>query len=199
MVGGRVSGERAAPVVSCCRLASNSIDETDDHRKGHQAMADYSRYDVNQIRGWTRAVFEKLGAPANDAGVTAATLIHADLMGIDSHGLNRLPVNSYAGGLQSGDIDPKAVPEIVHDAPSTATISGQNGLGPVASTLAMDLAIQKAKETGAGFVAIRDSNHYGAASHYATMALPHNMIGFSMTIGGLGVVATGGRGRRIGI
>jgi LDH2 family malate/lactate/ureidoglycolate dehydrogenase len=63
----------------------------------------------------------------------------------------------------------------------------------------MDLAIAKAKETGAGFVSIRGSNHYGASSHYSTMALPHNMIGFSMTVGGLGVVATGGRGRRIGI
>jgi len=162
-------------------------------------MADYSRYDVNQIRGWTRAVFEKLGAPANDAGVTAATLIHADLMGIDSHGLNRLPVNSYAGGLQSGAIDPKAHPEVVHEDASTAVVDGQNGLGPVAATTAMDIAIEKAKQTGAGFVAVRNSNHYGASSHYSTMALPHGMIGFSMTIGGLGVVATGGRGRRIGI
>src|SRR5690242_14356949 len=147
----------------------------------------------------TASVFEKLGAPAPDAGVTAATLIHADLMGIDSHGLNRLPVNSYAGGLQSGDIDAKASPEIVHEEASTAVIDGQNGLGPVAATTAMELAIDKAKKTGAGFVAIRNSNHYGAASHYSTMALPHGMIGFSMTIGGLGVVATGGRGRRLGI
>lgn len=162
-------------------------------------MADYTRFDTDQIRKWTTDVFEKLGAPAPDAGMTAATLIHADLMGIDSHGLNRLPVNSYAGGLQSGDIDAKAAPEIVHEDASTAVVDGQNGLGPVAATTAMDLAIAKAKKTGAGFVAVRNSNHYGASSHYSTMALPHGMIGFSMTIGGLGVVATGGRGRRIGI
>jgi LDH2 family malate/lactate/ureidoglycolate dehydrogenase len=162
-------------------------------------MADYTKYDLTQIQAWTASVFEKLGAPAPDAGVTADTLIHADLMGIDSHGLNRLPVSSYAGGLQSGDIDAKAAPEIVHEEASTAVIDGQNGLGPVASTTAMQLAIDKAKNTGAGFVAIRNSNHYGAASHYSTMALPHGMIGFSMTIGGLGVVATGGRGRRLGI
>ena len=53
----------------------------------------------------------------------------------------------------------------------------------------MDLAIEKAKKTGAGFVSIRNSNHYGAASHYSMMALPHGMIGFSMTIGGLAVVS----------
>ena len=162
-------------------------------------MADYSRFDATEIKQWTSSVFEKLGAPVDDAHMTTEALIHADLMGIDSHGLNRVTVASYAGGLKSGAINAKAVPEIVHEASSTAVIDGQNGLGPVASTVAMDLAIAKAKETGAGFVSIRGSNHYGASSHYSTMALPHNMIGFSMTVGGLGVVATGGRGRRIGI
>jgi LDH2 family malate/lactate/ureidoglycolate dehydrogenase len=63
----------------------------------------------------------------------------------------------------------------------------------------MELAIAKAKETGAGFVSVTGSRHYGASSHYATMALEHGMIGISMTIGGLGVVPTYGRGRRIGI
>jgi L-2-hydroxycarboxylate dehydrogenase (NAD+) len=162
-------------------------------------MADYSRFDATEIKQWTSRVFEKLGAPGDDARMTTDALIHADLMGIDSHGLNRVTVASYAGGLKSGAINAKAVPEIVHEAASTAVIDGQNGLGPVASTVAMDLAIAKAKETGAGFVSIRGSNHYGASSHYSTMALPHNMIGISMTVGGLGVVATGGRGRRIGI
>jgi LDH2 family malate/lactate/ureidoglycolate dehydrogenase len=162
-------------------------------------MADYSRFDATEIKTWTSKVFEKLGAPADDARMTTDALIHADLMGIDSHGLNRATNQNYFGGLKSGAINPNAVPEIVHEAGSTAVIDGQNGLGPVASTVAMELAIAKAKDTGAGFVSIRGSNHYGAASHYSMMALPHNMIGFSMTVGGLGVTATGGRGRRIGI
>jgi L-2-hydroxycarboxylate dehydrogenase (NAD+) len=162
-------------------------------------MADYSRFDATEIKRWTSDVFEKLGAPADDARMTTDALIHADLMGIDSHGLNRSTNQNYFGGLKSGAINGSAVPEIVHEAASTAVIDGQNGLGPVASTVAMELAIAKAKETGAGFVSIRGSNHYGAASHYAMMALPNNMIGFSMTVGGLGVVATGGRGRRVGI
>lgn len=162
-------------------------------------MADYSRFDATQIKDWTRAVFEKLGASPRDAAMTTEALIHADLMGIDSHGLNRVTVPSYAGGLKSGEINAKSDPKVVHESASTAVIDGDNGLGPVASTIAMELAIEKARKTGAGFVSIRNSNHYGASSHYSTMALPHGMIGFSMTIGGLGVVATGGRGRRIGI
>ncbi|MFN8525194.1 MAG: Ldh family oxidoreductase [Chloroflexota bacterium] len=162
-------------------------------------MADYTKYELGQITRWTTSVFEKLGTPAADATMAAEALIHADLMGIDSHGLNRFPGPSYAGGLQSGKIDPKAKAEVVHQAASTAVVDGNGGLGPVAATVAMDLAIEKAKQTGAGFVSVRNSNHYGASSHYSTRALPHGIIGFSMTVGGLGVVAAGGKGRRIGI
>jgi L-2-hydroxycarboxylate dehydrogenase (NAD+) len=162
-------------------------------------VGDYVRYDANEIKQWLNGVFQKLGVPERDARMTTEALIHADLMGIDSHGLNRVTNNLYAGGLKNGIIDPKAAPEVVHDGLATATVDGKGGLGPVAATVAMELAIEKAKKTGAGFVAVRNSMHYGASSHYSTMALPHGMIGFSMTIGGLGVVATGGRGRRIGI
>jgi len=162
-------------------------------------VADYVRYDSTQIKQWLNGVFEKLGVPPRDAQMTTEALIHADLMGIDSHGLNRVTNNSYAGGLKSGAVNPTARPEVVHEGPATATIDGNRGLGPVAATVAMELAIEKAKQTGAGFVSVRNSSHYGASSHYSSLALPHGMIGFSMTIGGLGVVATGGRGRRIGI
>jgi L-2-hydroxycarboxylate dehydrogenase (NAD+) len=164
-------------------------------------MADtYARYDAGQIRAWTNAVFEKLSVPPQDAAAATDALVHADLMGIDSHGLARLAVlQSYAPGLQNGTVDPKAVPEVVHEAASTAVMDGHGGLGAVAATRAMELAIAKAKKTGAGFVSVKNSKHYGASSHYAAMALEHGMIGLSMTIGGLGVVPTFGRGRRLGI
>ena len=67
-------------------------------------MADYSRFDANEIKRWTSDVFEKLGVPPKDAEMTTGALIHADLMGIDSHGLNRVTVQSYAGGLKAGTI-----------------------------------------------------------------------------------------------
>jgi len=106
-------------------------------------MADYSRYDATEIKTWTSSVFERLGVPSQDAAMTTGALIHADLMGIDSHGLNRVTVQSYAGGLQNGSISPKAVPEIVHEATSTAVIDGQNGLGPVATTPSPPTVIEK--------------------------------------------------------
>jgi LDH2 family malate/lactate/ureidoglycolate dehydrogenase len=163
-------------------------------------MSDYTRYHGSDLRSLLVATFERYDVPPDDAAVTAEALVHADEMGIDSHGVARVGVHpAYAPGLRDGTVDPHAVPELVHEALSTAVMDGMSGLGPVAATRAMELAIEKARATGAGFVSITNSRHYGAASHYAIMALEHGMIGISMTIGGLGVVPTYGRGRRIGI
>ena len=160
----------------------------------------HARYDAAEITAWMNAVFEKLGVPPDDAAATTAALVSSDLMGIDSHGLARVAIHpDYACGLREGTVDPTAKPTVVHEAPSTAVLDGKGGLGPVAATRGMELAIAKARETGAGFVSITNSRHYGAAAHYSTLALEHGMIGISMTIGGLGVVPTYGRGRRIGI
>ena len=163
-------------------------------------MAEYARYRGEDLRTLVVETFEHYGVPEADARVTAEALVHADEMGIDSHGVARVGVHpAYAPGLRDGTVNPTAVPELVHEAPSTGVIDGMGGLGPVAATTAMELAIEKARATGAGFISITNSRHYGAASHYSIMALEHGMIGISMTIGGLGVVPTYGRGRRIGI
>ena len=163
-------------------------------------MTTYARYDAGRMTAWMNAVFEKLGVPPRDAAVVTDTLIDSDLMGIDSHGLARVAVHpSYVRGIREGTVDPRAEPRVVHEAAATGVMDGAGGLGPVAATRAMELAIDKARQTGAGFVAVTNSRHYGAAAHYSRMALEHGMIGISMTIGGLGVVPTYGRGRRLGI
>jgi LDH2 family malate/lactate/ureidoglycolate dehydrogenase len=163
-------------------------------------MMEFARYRGEELRGFLVAAFERYGVPREDAVVTAEALVHADEMGIDSHGVARVAIHpAYAPGLRDGQVDPRAVPTLVHEAPSTGVMDGQGGLGPVAATRATALAIEKARATGAGFISITNSRHYGAAAHYAMLALEHGMIGISMTIGGLGVVPTYGRGRRLGI
>jgi L-2-hydroxycarboxylate dehydrogenase (NAD+) len=163
-------------------------------------VSDQPRFSGADLRVFLIAVLEYYGVPRADAAATAEALVHADEMGIDSHGVARVAVHpAYAPGLREGKVNPKAVPEIVHQAASTALLDGMGGLGPVAATGAAEIAIEKARRTGAGLVSVRNSRHYGAACHYAMMPLENGMIGVSMTIGGLGVVPTYGRGRRIGI
>lgn len=74
-----------------------------------------------------------------------------------------------------------AMHKVIHETPSTATIDADQGLGLVVAPKAMDIAIEKAKNVGTGWVAIQNSNHFGIAGYHAMKALPHNMIGISMT------------------
>ena len=77
-------------------------------------------------------------------------------------------------------------------------MDGQQAFGHYTATLAMELAIAKARAHGVGFVTCRNSNHYGAAANYSMMALAHDMIGLSMTNSGPAVVPTYGRQAMLG-
>ncbi len=141
-------------------------------------------------------IFVKLGVPKEDAEITADNLVAADLRGIGSHGVARL--RRYVKGLQDGVMLPRPEIRVVHQTPATALVDGGDGLGQPVSKRAMRMAIEKARQVGAGFVTVRNSNHYGIAGYYAMMALEHEMIGFSMTNAAVLVVPTFGRNSMLG-
>jgi len=136
-------------------------------------------------------VFRTLGVAPDEAFVTAENLVTANLRGIDSHGVARLI--RYVKGLQDGVMVARPVEKIVTETPTTITIDAGAGLGQPVSHRAMTRVIEKAKEYGCGFGAVRNSNHYGIAGYYAMMALEHDMIGFSTTNADVLVVPTFGR------
>ncbi len=153
-------------------------------------------YSAESIRAFCIKVLEKLNVPYDDAKVTADVLVEADLRGIDSHGVARL--SRYVSGLQQGMMRPRAMPKVVHETPVTATIDGDAGLGQPVSNKAMQLAVSKARENHLGFVAVRNSNHFGIAGYYAMMALAEDMIGFSTTNTEVIVVPTFARNAILG-
>jgi LDH2 family malate/lactate/ureidoglycolate dehydrogenase len=132
-----------------------------------------------ELRAFILAVLERWGTPARIAAITAGLMVATDLRGVDSHGIGMLP--KYQEWHRRGYIVPAAEPEVERDAGPTATIDGRQGWGHYVSSVAMELAIAKACAHGLGFVAVRNSNHYGAAANYSMMALAHDMIGISMT------------------
>ncbi len=148
------------------------------------------------LKSFCARVFETLGVPAEDATVTADVLVTADLRGIDSHGVARL--KRYVDGLRDGIIVVTPAIKTVHETATTALIDGGAGLGQPVSVRAMRTAIEKARQTGAGFVAVRNSNHYGIAAYYAMMALEHDLIGISMTNAAVLVVPTFGKDALLG-
>jgi len=151
------------------------------------------------LHAFTRDVFVRLGVPSDDADIAAGVLVHADVLGIDSHGVARLAGHpGYVPGLQRGLIKPAAKPQIVTETASAALLDGDAGLGGVVSTRGMELAIAKASETGVGIVTVTNSHHFGISCHYAMLALAHGMIGIAMTNAAPQVVATYGKRALLG-
>lgn len=159
----------------------------------------YKRYRTEGLLEFTTQVLMKYGVPEKDARLGAWALIHADLMGVDSHGIAHLATHKgYVPGLRAGMINTKANMKVVHETPSTALFDADNGLGIVAASRAMEIAIEKAEKVGSGFVAVTRSRHCGMTAHYATMALEHDMIGIAMTNTLPGVAPAGGIEKRMG-
>ncbi|MGK6352519.1 Ldh family oxidoreductase [Parapedobacter sp. DT-150] len=132
-----------------------------------------------QLRDFTYSVFKSIGCSDADAALATDVLVSADLRGIDSHGVARL--SGYVRLWENGRLNPAPTIRIVHETPTTATVDGDGGLGLVVAPYAMDIAIQKAQQYGSGWVAIRNSNHFGIAAFHALKAVEQDMIGYAMT------------------
>jgi L-2-hydroxycarboxylate dehydrogenase (NAD+) len=136
-------------------------------------------FSYQQLYSFTESVFLAMGCSAKDATTATKVLIAADLRGIDSHGVARL--SGYVRLWEAGRINATPNLSIVHETPSTAVVDGDAGLGLVVAPYAMQIAIDKAKQVGTGWVSVKNSNHFGIAGYHAMMALEHDMIGMAMT------------------
>src|ERR1043165_6502908 len=136
-------------------------------------------FSYSELYDFSYRVFAAMGCADEDAAIAAKCLVAADVRGIDSHGVARL--SGYVRLWEAKRINAKPAIKIVHETPSTAVVDGDAGLGLVVAPFAMQIAIEKAKIAGTGWVSAKNSNHYGIAGFHAMMALEHDMIGISMT------------------
>lgn len=136
-------------------------------------------FSYDQLYQFTHAVFLKMGCSLQDATTAATVLLSADLRGIDSHGVARL--SGYLRLWEAGRINTKPNIRVVYETQSTAVVDGDAGLGLVVAPFAMQVAIDKAKNVGTGWVSVKNSNHFGIAGIHAMMALKEEMIGMAMT------------------
>jgi LDH2 family malate/lactate/ureidoglycolate dehydrogenase len=139
----------------------------------------FHTFTEQKLRQFTESVFLKMGCPLNDAQLAADVLLKSDLRGIDSHGVARL--SGYVRLWEKERINAKPNVKVVHETATTATVDGDAGLGLVVAPFAMKVAIEKAKIYGSGWVAVKNSNHFGIAGYHALMAVEQDMIGISMT------------------
>ncbi len=136
-------------------------------------------FSYDRLYNFSTAIFKKMGCSDQDAATAATVLLSADLRGVDSHGVARL--SGYVRLWKTKRINATPQVKIIHETLSTATVDGDSGLGLVVAPAAMQIAINKAKNAGTGWVSVQNSNHFGIAGYHAMMALPHDMIGIAMT------------------
>lgn len=136
-------------------------------------------YTYDYLFNFTRSVFEKMGCSSEDSLTISEILLKAELRNIASHGMLR--IKDYHLLWKEGRINTRPNVKIVHETPGTAVVDGDLSFGMIGARKSMELAIEKAAKVGTGWVATRNSNHFGIAGHYAMMALEHDMIGICLT------------------
>ena len=123
---------------------------------------------------FARSLLQAHGVPPEDAAIIAGCLVSADLRGVDTHGLCRLPI--YLERVRAGLINPKPNLNPKRVTPVAATLDGENGFGFVIGMRAMTEAIAMAREFGIGVVSARRSTHFGMAASYALPAVEAGLM-----------------------
>lgn len=135
-------------------------------------------------------LLQKVGVPGDQAAIIAQVVVEADLRGIESHGVLRLP--AYIRRVLAGTMTATTRLRIQCERGATLLLDAQHGFGQVAGVQAMHEAIRRAEQYGVGLVAVRNAGHFGIAAYYAMMALPRQMIGIVSANASPSMAAWGG-------
>ncbi len=133
------------------------------------------------LQRFIQSAFTSQGLPEADAAQVARLMTEADLQGSDGHGVIRLP--QYIKRIQAGGINKHPEIRIVQERAAMAVVDGDNGMGHLVVSRAVDIAIEKARASGVAWVGTRFSNHAGPASLYARRPLEHDMLGLYFAVG----------------
>lgn len=148
------------------------------------------------MRDYGYALFEAAGLPTDQARIVTDHLVDANLTGHDSHGIIRIP--GYIRSIAAGKIVPVGDLKIVRETPASVVIDGEGGQGIVICTRAMEMAIERAKQTTFGAVAVHQASHIGRLGAYPPMAAEQDCIGILLLNGGGRFAAPfGGTSRRL--
>lgn len=136
------------------------------------------RIAADALETFTRDVFERAGLPPEDAAIEAELLVWANLRGVDSHGVLRIPW--YLGMIDNGQMNPRPEVKILQETPAVLFIDADRGFGPPVTVRAMKQVIEKARQVGIGWALLRNITHQGAMGYYALMAAEAGMAGIAI-------------------
>ena len=155
-----------------------------------------NRVSFESLSNFCREAYLKAGVPEADAEVVGSLLARADLRGVASHGVSRLPI--YIERLEKDYVRKVCQFEIKRQKGATAYVNAQGSMGHLVSHKAMALAIELAREHGIGWVNVVDSGHFGVTGFFPMMALEKDMIGYICSNSAPMMAPFGGKKRIIG-
>ena len=134
---------------------------------------------IDLVKKLVTRIFKKHGLESKYALVCAKALINAELVGAPSHGLARM--SSYCNRIKKKVINPKPKIKIKRISSSITSINADNAVGFIGANLGINYAIRNAKKTGIGFVAVKNSGHYGLSGYYAERAAKKGLVALCFT------------------
>jgi uncharacterized oxidoreductase len=155
-------------------------------------------FGADYLENISKKLFQKAGVSSGEAEIVSNSLITANLMGLDSHGVIR--VIQYLDLMAQGKIVPGAKLEIVKETPAMVIAKGGWGFGQVIARRATELAIEKARQTGLAAVSVGDCNHSGRIGEYTALVAEQGMLGLATANGhgsAIRVAPWGGRQNRL--
>ncbi len=139
--------------------------------------SDEVRVHWQALKDFTRELFVRVGLPPEDAEIEADVLIWANLRGVDSHGVLRIPW--YVELVDAGIFNLKPNIKVLNETAATILLDGDRAFGPVSTVRAMNMVIEKARDVGIGWCLIRNMTHQGAMGYYTLMAAREGMAGIA--------------------
>jgi ureidoglycolate dehydrogenase (NAD+) len=143
--------------------------------------ADGVLIDDDALQCFVAAIFAAKGMGAADAATVADVLVWAELRGVPSHGVIRVP--RYLDFIAQGDMDPAARPEVTRSTDAAFLLEGHRAAGPVAMTEATDEAVARARRHGTALGLVAGTTHAGAVGCYAQRAASRGMAALVMAAG----------------
>ena len=134
---------------------------------------------VERLERWVAAIFRAEGLSEEHARTVAKVLIFANLRGMDTHGVLR--VASYIRFIWVGDLNPRPAMRARNETAACVLLEADRAAGPVAMQKAMELAIDKARQAGAGVCLVRATTHTGALGYYTHMAAERGMAAIAFS------------------
>lgn len=155
-----------------------------------------AKYNPGKLKSFSASIMCGAGMNENDSSLFADSLVEAEMRGIASHGLTRL--KTYALRMEKGLVEKKTTLTILSESPSLLLIDANNSSGVCAASQAMQLCMERARESGACFAALRGGNHFGIGAYFSDRAARNDMIGIAMTNGPAALAPFGGKKAMLG-